>query len=390
MNNSTYDIIIIGGGIIGCSTAYNLMNRDRGLKLGVIEPDPSYSRASSTLSLANVRVQFSLKENIQISQYTQQVLTVFDKEMATDRYTPHISFRREGNLFLIDAKREKIAKQALSLQQELGCSVHWWPPEEIKSRYSIYRTEGLIGGTFGDTDGHVDPHAFLRGYRTKADVLGATFIEDEVTRVITQAGCVSGVQLASGKTLKSKVVVNCAGAWAGIVARTAGVDIPVEPVKRQVFVFDPAVKPKGPLPLTFLPSGLYFRTETGGTIVIGKSMEKDPKRIEFSWDEKRFTEVLWPELAEFAPTFDTLKLLRGWAGLYAVNRLDGNAILGEWPTLKGFFLANGFSGHGLQQAPAVGRYLSELILGIEPALDLSVFHPERILDNRPVSEAGLV
>jgi len=112
--------------------------------------------------------------------------------------------------------------------------------------------------------------------------------------------------------------------------------------------------------------------------------------VDFSWDDKRFTEILWPELAEFVPAFDTLKLMRGWAGPYAVNRLDGNAILGEWPQKKGLFLANGFSGHGLQQAPAVGRYLAELITAKTPALDLSAFRPERILENRPLSEGGLV
>jgi glycine/D-amino acid oxidase-like deaminating enzyme len=184
--------------------------------------------------------------------------------------------------------------------------------------------------------------------------------------------------------------VNCAGAWAAQVAETAGVHLPVQPVKRQVFVLDTQVKPEGPLPLTILPSGLYFRTDTSGLILLGKSMEEDPVGFDFSWDDKRFRDILWPELAEFVPVFDTLRLVRGWAGLYAVNTLDGNAILGEWPELKGFFLANGFSGHGLQQAPAVGRYLSELILGRPVSLDLSVFSPQRIFDNKPLSESGLV
>jgi glycine/D-amino acid oxidase-like deaminating enzyme len=157
-----------------------------------------------------------------------------------------------------------------------------------------------------------------------------------------------------------------------------------------VFALDTAVKPEEPLPLTVLPSGLYFRTETGGIILLGKSMDDDPVGFNFNWDEKRFIEILWPQLAEFVPAFNTLKLSRGWAGLYAVNTLDGNAILGEWPELKGFYLANGFSGHGLHQAPAVGRYISELILAQPPALDLSIFNPERILENKPLSEDGLV
>ena len=119
-------------------------------------------------------------------------------------------------------------------------------------------------------------------------------------------------------------------------------------------------------------------------------MDQDPVGFEFSWDDKRFMEILWPELAEFVPAFDRLKLVRGWAGLYAVNTLDHNAILGEWPELQGFYLANGFSGHGLQQAPAVGRYISELILKRPPTLDLSIFSPQRILENRPLAEGGIV
>jgi glycine/D-amino acid oxidase-like deaminating enzyme len=164
----------------------------------------------------------------------------------------------------------------------------------------------------------------------------------------------------------------------------------VQPVKRQVFALDTAVKPQGSLPLTILPSGLYFRTETGNLILLGKSLEDDPVGFDFTWDQKRFTDLLWPELAEFVPAFDTLKVVRGWAGLYAVNTLDSNAILGEWPELKGFYLANGFSGHGLQQGPAVGRYISELILGMKPALDLSIFTPLRVLENKPLSEGGIV
>jgi len=166
--------------------------------------------------------------------------------------------------------------------------------------------------------------------------------------------------------------------------------LPIEPTTRQIFTLDTKVKPEGPLPLTILPSGLYFRTETGDLILLGKSMDDDPVGFDFDWDRKRFEDILWPELAQFVPAFDTLKVLRGWAGLYAVNTMDENAILGEWPELKGLFLANGFSGHGLQQAPAVGRYLSELILSKTPTLDLSIFNPERILENRPLSEDGIV
>ena len=390
MSSKMYDVIIVGGSIMGSATAYYLMKTDSALKVAVVERDPSYSRASTTLSMSNIRIQFSLKENIEISKFTFDVLQRFEEDMAVEGRKFKIYFHREGNLFLVDRENQNTAKQALDLQKELGCRVEWWSPKKIKETFPLYEPGKMLGGTYSSDDGHIDAYAMLMGYRTKARSLGTENINNEVVEIMSTAGRATGVRLASNEHINAKYVINCAGAWAAQVAETAGVKLPVVPVKRQVFTLDTAVKPQGSLPLTVLPSGLYFRTETGGIILLGKSMAEDPVGIQFSWDDKRFMEILWPELAEFVPAFDRLKLIRGWAGLYAVNTLDGNAILGEWPEMKGFYLANGFSGHGLQQAPAVGRYLSELILERPPALDLSIFHPDRILENTPLSEVGLV
>ena len=390
MMDKIYDVIIIGGGIMGSATAYYLMKADDTLKVAVIERDPTYAKASTTLSMANARIQFSLEQNIAISQYALKTLEKFEDSMSVASERPKIYYRREGNLFLVDDAGRRGAERALALQQSLGCRVDWWSPEKIKRHYPLYETEGLAGGTFGRDDGYFDAYAVLMAYKAKAKSMGAVYINDEVEKISEEHGRITGVRTVPGSTLKAGCVVNCAGAWAAKVAETAGVNLPVVPVKRQVFTLDTAVKPQGPLPLTVLPSGLYFRTETGGVILLGKSMAEDPIEYKFSWDDKRFMEILWPELAEYVPAFDRLKLIRGWAGLYAVNTLDGNAILGEWPEISGLFLANGFSGHGLQQAPAVGRYLAELILERPHSLDLSIFSPIRILENRPLSENGLV
>jgi len=390
MNTKSCDIVIIGGGIMGSSTAYYLIKADPDLKIVVVERDPTYTRASTTLSMSNVRIQFSLKENIQISRYTFDILETFEKDMAVEGDGPKICFHREGNLFLVDHSNEKVAKQAYDLQTELGCRIEWWSPEKIKRRFPLYDTRNFVAGTYGPNDGHFDAYAMLMGYKIKARSLGVIFLKDDVTEIRTTAGKVTGVALASGEKLTAEYAINCAGAWASLIAETVGITLPVIPVKRQVFALDTAVKPLNPLPLTVLPSGMYFRTETGGLILLGKSMDEDTVGYDFTWDDKRFMEILWPELADFVPAFDRLKLVRGWAGLYAVNTLDGNAIIGEWPDVKGFFLANGFSGHGLQQAPAVGRYLSELILEHPPSLDLSSFTPERILTHQPLTEEGLV
>ncbi|MCP5050350.1 MAG: FAD-binding oxidoreductase [bacterium] len=390
MSRNTYDVIIVGGGVIGCSVAYYLASGDKTLSIAVVERDPTYTRASSALSVANIRIQFSLEENIRASMYAVEVLEHFDEQMAVDGVPPGISYRREGNLFLASQDQREAAQKAMALQKKLGCQVQWFSPEEINRRFPLFDANGMAGGTYCAGDGHIDAYSMLMGYKNKTRSLGVTFITDEVVKIETGPSGVSGVVLAKNSPLASPVVINCTGAWAGQTANTLGVKLPVEPVRRQVYALDTAIKPKGPLPLTVLPTGLYFRPETGGQVLLSKSMEDDPVGFDFTWHEQRFNDILWHELAGFVPQFDRLKLVRGWAGLYAENTFDENAIVGEWPDCKGFYLANGFSGHGLQQAPAVGRYLSELIRGKTPTLDLSIFKPDRILENKPLKEKGIV
>jgi glycine/D-amino acid oxidase-like deaminating enzyme len=183
------------------------------------------------------------------------------------------------------------------------------------------------------------------------------------------------------------VVVSSAGAWGTKIAQTCGVDIPVQPVMRQVFILETAVRPQTILPLLLLPSGTYLIHEGDGLFMCARSFPDDPvTTTDFSWQHSKFEERIWPDLVDYLPKFDSLRVKDGWAGLYAVNTFDGNAILGEWPEMGGFYLVNGFSGHGFQQCHAVGRYLAECILGLPPALDLSIFSPQRILDNTPVYE----
>ena len=396
MKPKKFDVIIIGGGIMGSSTAYHLMMADPSLKVIVIEKDLGYEKASTALSMVNARIQFSLKENVQISQYAFKILENFEDEMAVEGVKPAIFYRREGNLFLYDKKMEPAAQKAFQMQKDLGCAIEWWSPEKIRQKYPIYENlNGIVGGTFGSEDGHFDAYAVLMGYKACAKSMGAQFLQDEVVELLTNGkkdqamDAIGGVKTILGETFFSSHIVNCSGAWAARLVKTIGIELPVNPVKRQVFAVTPKFKPDGPLPLTVLPSGFYFRTETGGLLLLGKSMEEDPIGFDFTWEEDRF-ELLWGELYDLAPVFESLKLIKGWAGLYAVNTLDANAILGEWPELKGFYLANGFSGHGLQQGPAVGRYMTELILKKKPVLDLSIFSPERVLLKKPIFEDGIV
>lgn len=387
MNDSQFDVIFVGAGVMGCAIATYLLQRDNQLKIALIEKDLSYRYASTTLSDGNMRVQFNVKENIQMSQYALEVLGTFAEEMAVDDEKPDVAFRRQGNLFLTDEAGIPQFKAGLALQQSLGCDVRWLTPSEAKAVYPLLDDSLFAGAAYGRDDGTMSPQAVLEAYKKKAVSLGAELIEAEVTAVLHDKGQVNGVRLNSGDVLQAGAVVNSAGAWCAAIAQTCGVEIPVEPVMRQVYILETAVRPPNILPLLLLPSGTYLIHEGEGLFLCARSFVDDPvTTTDFSWQANRFEDRLWLELAEFLPAFDALRVRDGWAGLYAVNTFDGNAILGEWPELKGFYLVNGFSGHGFQQCHAVGRYLAECILGLPPTLDLSIFSPRRILENQPVFE----
>lgn len=381
-----YDVLMAGGGLMGCATAYYLLRADPTMKVAILEMDPDYTRNSTVLSDGNMRVQFNLRENILISQYGMERLKSFSEDMAVGDWRPHADFRRQGNLFLVDEAHKSNALAGLAQQQALSCEVDWLEPAEIKARFPLYDESKFVGGTFGRLDGTMDPQAILMGFKRKAVALGATFIPAEVAEVLHKDGAVRGLRLTDGAILTARVVVNSAGAWGSKLARTAGIELPIDPVMRQVFVLQTATTPQEIYPLTVFPSGLYLIQEHGGQFVCAKSLDSDPVGFDFTWNRDKFMEQLWPELVEYVPAFDRLKVVNGWAGLYDVNSFDGNVILGEWPELKGFLLVNGFSGHGFQQCHAVGRYLAELIRGDDVSLDLSLFSPQRILENRPVFE----
>ncbi|MGC8810214.1 MAG: NAD(P)/FAD-dependent oxidoreductase [bacterium] len=385
-----YDVAIIGGGVMGSSVAYHLRRSEPKIKVAVIERDPTYTQASSALSLGGIRVQFSLKENILMSLHALERIKNFGEEMAVGDVKPFLNFRQEGYLFLIDSQGKHAALASLNLQKQLGAEAEWWPLEKIKEKFLIFAGEGFEGGTYGPQDGYLDPYALLMAFRKKAISLGAHYIIDEVKQILRSSSTIEGLLLKSEKKIISKIVVNAAGAWAAEVASSAGIDLPIRPISRQVFAVKPAPSIPNSLPLVIAPSGLYFRPETGGLILVGRSLAEDKIGFDLSWTWERFQNILWPELAEIVPSFAHLKLIRGWSGLYDQNLLDSNAILGPWPELPGLFLINGFSGHGLQQSFAAGRYLSELILNLKPTLDLSCFSPQRILEKRPLSERGIV
>jgi glycine/D-amino acid oxidase-like deaminating enzyme len=380
-----FDVVIVGGGIMGASTAYHLLRADPALSVVVVERDPSYRLASTTLCEGNVRTQFNLEENVRISQYAMAVLETFADEMETASYRPDPAPRREGNLFFVDAAGEAAARAGLATQRSLGCAVEWLDAAAIAAEFPAFRTEGLVGGTLGRGDGRVDPGAMLRGYRLKAIELGATFVAAEVLGIDVVAERVRGV-VTSDEPIVANVAVVAAGAWAPGLVAPLGVVLPVSAVMRTVYIVASSVPTAG-LPAAFLPSGAYAIPIGDHTWESAWSLESDPVGFDFTpAPRSRFEEAVWPELVRHLPAFDALRVESAWAGLYDENHLDGNAILGEWPGIAGLHLAVGFSGHGFQQAPAVGRYLAEEIRGDRHVLDLSRLGPQRVIAGSPLSE----
>ncbi len=379
-----FDVVIVGGAVMGSATAYWLLRYDPAIRVAVLDRDMTFARSSTLRCDGNVRIQFNLPENIAISQFAMDFLEDFSQTMAVGDWHPDPSCRRQGNLFLVQRGGEDDARHGLDAQTRLGESVEWLSADEIAAAYPPYTGTTYVAGTLGRRDGSVDPAAVLEGYRRKAASLGARYMEAEVRAVLRNEQAVTGVDIG-GDIVSAPVVVNAAGAWCTDLAKTAAITLPVKPIMRSVFVLEADIDSEH-LPSAFAPSGLYVLAEPGNTYLVAWSLPNDPVGYDFSVSRQHFDETIWPELVGNFPAFEAVRVVRGWAGLYANNDLDGNGIIGEWPELEGFYLANGFSGHGFQQCHAVGRHLAELILGRPASLDLSRLSPARILRNEPVYE----
>lgn len=387
-----YDIVVIGGGIIGSSIAYNLVNDGFDGDILVIEKDPTYEFASTCLSAGGVREQFSLPENIKISQYSIEVFKNFDEKMQINGDSAHAEFKQRGYLFLADETNFPTIKKNYETQKDLGAHVSLLSIDEIKELIPHINTDTLVTACFGSRDGYLNPYGVLQGYIKKGKKLGIDYLYEEVTAIDVKEERIEGVITHKGTLVPCRIVVNAAGPYAAIVGKMAGVDVPVEPVRKMAFVFDPQIKFDYDLPLVVDIDGLlYFRHEPGKTILTGRSIPDEKPGFNFEWDRDYFMDVVWPQVAHRVPAFDTAKLIRGWAGHYAMNKADGNAIIRHLGDIQGFYGAMGFSGHGLQQSPAVGKCISELIqFGEYRTIDLSCFSFNRFKTGSLVFEEEMV
>ncbi len=377
---SRYDpkIVIIGGGIMGVSTAYFLAKRGK-RDVILVERD-LLAQASTGLCVGGIRQQFSHPANILMSQETLLQFRHFEEEFSTK-----IDFRQAGYLFLTKEQSTWEAfGECVKIQRRYGVPVEVLSPEDVKQRWPYLEVENLKGGIFGPEDGYVDPYDVTMAIAKKTRKMGIPIHErTEVTGILLENGGIKGVETSEG-FLPSEIIVNAAGAWGAEIAKMVGIDLPVEPYRRQVFITKAFDAIPRPVPMIIDQDTQFYIRGYAPGILMGMTDHDEPPSFHTHVD-RNFMERVTAAALERVPVLEDAEILRGWAGLYAMTP-DENPIIGEIPGIKGFFCATGFSGHGFQHGPAVGRILSELILDGNTGFDLSPFRFDRFKECKKTSE----
>lgn len=389
------DVVIVGGGAVGSATAYFLAtSQDFKGRVVVVERDPTYARASTPLSVGGIRQQFSIRENVEIGLFARAFIGHAAELLAVDGERPDLGFVENGYLFLSPPEGRGILAENHAVQTAAGADISWLEPDALAARFPYLNTDGVAAAAFGESgEGWIDPNTLLQAFKRKARSLGVEYVTGEVCAIDQGAGGVERVVLGDGTALDCGTLVIASGANSGTVAGLLGVDLPVGPRIRTVYQFDCREALDGPpLPLTIGTTGVFVRPEgTGYVCGISPPEQEDPESWEIEVDWRWWEEAVWPALAERIPAFEAVKLTGAWAGPYDYNSLDQNAVIGRHPEISGLIVATGFSGHGLQQSPAAGRAVTELVTaGAFRTLDLSRFGIERILEGRPLKERNIV
>ncbi|EJL67387.1 glycine/D-amino acid oxidase, deaminating [Variovorax sp. CF313] len=387
-------VVIIGGGAIGSAIAYFLTRdpKEEPFEVTVVERDFSYKQASSALSASSIRQQFSTAINIEMSLYGIDFFRALGETLRVGDDVPDIGLVEPGYLYLASPAGVEVLRENHAMQKAHAVDVALMTPGELKARFPWISTEGIALASLGlSGEGWYDGYSLLQAFRKRAASQGTRYVQAHATGLRRNGRAVTGVQLGGGETLEAEVVVNAAGAWAAQVAGWAGIDLPVRGRRRSVFSFScPETLPGCPLVID--TSGIWLRPE-GRQFICGFAPPEDqdhddvPLDVEF----EAFDSFIWPSLAERVPAFEAIRMTGAWAGYYEMNVFDHNAILGLHPECDNLYFANGFSGHGLQQCPAAGRGIAELIrFGEYRSLDLSPVSFARILENRPLLEKNVI
>ncbi len=392
--HGSYDVVIVGGAMIGSAVAWFLAaDPDFDGRVLVVERDPALTHASSALSASCIRHQFSNAVNVGMSMFGTEYIRGFRDRLDGDPEIPEITLDEIGYLFLATAPGVPVLRDNRAVQAACGAATELLTPGEIAARFPFYNLEDIALGSYnGRGEGWFDGLTMLQWWRRKARERGVEYLRDQVVGIGRGDGRVGEVTLASGATVACGALVNAAGPNAGRLAALAGITLPVEPRKRCLFVFDCRADLGQPLPLTIDPSGVHCRSE-GGFYLAGTVPKADGPADpdDFEVDHAEFEDEIWPVMAHRVPVFEAIKLVRAWAGHYDYNTLDQNAVIGPHPEVGNFLFANGFSGHGLQQAPAAGRAIAELVVhGRYLSLDLSELGYERIAEGRPFLERAII
>jgi FAD-dependent oxidoreductase domain-containing protein 1 len=386
------DVVIVGSGVQGASAAYHLALSGFGGRVVLVEKDTTFATAATALSAGGIRQQFSSAVNVEISLRGIDFLRQAGDLLAVDGNRPDVGLVEGGYLFLAtDAGAATLAANH-ALQTALGADILPLDRAALAAHFPYIVTDDIAGGNLGRTgEGWLDGYALMQALRRKAGSLGAELVTGEVAAIEAAGGRVSGVRLADGERIATGHAVVAAGtATPGLVA-PLGIRLPVEARKRSIFSFACREALPG-FPLLIDPSGVYVRPE-GEVYISGASPppENDAPATDFDVDHSFFEETIWPVIAARVPAFATIKPGRAWAGHYDFNTFDQNAIVGLLPGVDNLLVATGFSGHGLQQAPAVGRGLAELTVhGRYTTLDLSPLGYERIAKGAPLIEENVV
>ena len=384
-----FEVTVIGGGVMGAATACFLA-RDHGARVTVIERDPSYAQASSSLSLSSIRQQFSQPVNMALSRWSLEFLRRVGDELATDDDVPAIGLVEPGYLYLATTQGAGLLRELHGLQRGEGVDVALLSPAELAARFPWLAVDDLALGSLGlSGEGWFDGPALHRAFRRKAQACGVRFVQGEALGFAAQGERVTAVRCADGSEIAGDAFVVAAGAWSAPLGAALGLALPVTGKKRDVFVLEtPAALPGCPLVID--PSGFWFRTEGQLLLAGGPPRGEDEDFAPLhAIDHGLFDELLWPTLAARVPALEALRVRSTWAGYYEMNAFDHNGLAGRLPGYVNAYTACGFSGHGMQQSPAVGWSLARLIAGQHAPL-IEALSPQRLLDGRPLREANVI